>query len=235
VSNIFIAVDVGQVHDPTAIAIAERAELRGEWDAAQWTWRKVIEVRLRMLERVPLGTPYPDVVRRVAELTRTPKLAEATTRLAVDATGVGRPLVDMFKEERLRPRLLPVIVTAGDRQTSVDGFYYVPKRDLITSLVLRFQQGTLRIPAGMPCGNQFMEELHAMQVRVTPSGREQFGAWRTGSHDDLVFAVAMLCWSMNEFRPDSTDRFWTNRREAEMAEVFKKVMKDEKTLGSRGQ
>ena len=33
-----------------------------------------------------------------------------------------------------------------------------------------------------------------MRVRVTSSGNEQYGAWREGEHDDLVFAVALACW-----------------------------------------
>ena len=28
------------------------------------------------------------------------------------------------------------------------------------------------------------------RVKVTPTGNEQFGAWREGEYDDLVFAVA---------------------------------------------
>jgi len=40
-----------------------------------------------------------------------------------------------------------------------------------------------------------VEELAGMQVKVTPAGNEQYGAWREGSHHDMVFAVALACWS----------------------------------------
>ena len=44
----------------------ERAELTGEYDPAMFAWRKKAALRLRYLERVPLGTPYPDIVERVS-------------------------------------------------------------------------------------------------------------------------------------------------------------------------
>jgi len=43
-------------------------------------------------------------------------------------------------------------------------------------------------------GPALAEEMAAMEVKVTSAGREQFGAWREGTHDDLVFAVALACW-----------------------------------------
>jgi hypothetical protein len=33
------------------------------------------------------------------------------------------------------------------------------------------------------------------QVRITPAGNETFGPWRERAHDDLVFAVALACWT----------------------------------------
>jgi hypothetical protein len=34
-------------------------------------------------------------------------------------------------------------------------------------------------------------------VRTTAAGHEQFGVWREGQHDDLVFAVALACWGLD--------------------------------------
>ena len=33
-----------------------------------------------------------------------------------------------------------------------------------------------------------------MRVKVSASGHESFAAWREGTHDDLVLAVALACW-----------------------------------------
>jgi hypothetical protein len=44
-----------------------------------------------------------------------------------------------------------------------------------------------------------------MRVRVSVRAREQFGAWREGTHDDLVLAAGLACWrarwgTVGEFR-----------------------------------
>jgi hypothetical protein len=38
-------------------------------------------------------------------------------------------------------------------------------------------------------------------VKITPSGNEQYGAWREGEHDDLVLAVALACWRVRKAWP----------------------------------
>jgi hypothetical protein len=223
----FVAVDLGQAHDPSTIAVAERAELRGDWDAAQYCWKKVVEVRIRMLDRIPLGTTYPDVVRRVVEVLESPRMAGGKRYLAMDGTGVGRPIVDLLRQARPPATILPVIVTGVGQQTQSNGYYHVPKRDLIAGLQLRFQQGTLRLPKHLLFGDELAGEMRAMERRTTRSGHEQFGAWRTGTHDDLVFAVALANWAENLIHPGKKNEYWLDRREAERAEVFKKAVREE--------
>ena len=127
---------------------------------------------------------------------------------------------------RARPAatLMPVVVTPGDRQSLAGDTYHVPKRDLITGLVVLFQQGLLQIARGLPHAATLVAELRAMQVRTPGPGREQWGAWRPGTHDDLVFAVALACWAAGQVHPAKREEWWTNRREAEAAEVFRKAM-----------
>jgi len=48
-----------------------------------------------------------------------------------------------------------------------------------------------------------------MEVRVSPMGREHYGAWREGTHDDLVFAVALSCWGAAKEYPRS-EEWWTS-------------------------
>ncbi len=63
------------------------------------------------------------------------------------------------------------------------------------------QRGELQIAAGLKYGAELAAEMAAMQVKVTSAGREQFGAWREGTHDDLVFAVALACWGSKKAYP----------------------------------
>jgi hypothetical protein len=220
----FVGVDFGQSKDPTAIAVLERAETTGEWDAVQFAWRKVVSLQLRYLERVALGTPYTEVVERVVQVTRWPELA-GRCRLAVDGTGVGRAVVDLLEREGPGCVVMPVNITAGLMQTSAGGYYGVPKRDLILGLQVLLQRGVLRIAAGMEHGAALVKEMAAMQVKISLSGHEQFAAWREGTHDDLVFAVALACWNAQNAYPNDPaggEQWWTNQREAEAARVFRK-------------
>ena len=114
----FVGLDLGQSRDFTAIAVLERAELRGDWDPAMYAWRKTTALRLRHLERVPLGTPYTEVVDRVVVVTRSGELAERC-HLIADATGVGRPVLDMLRRAGLGCRRLWPVIDHGRRPGNV--------------------------------------------------------------------------------------------------------------------
>ncbi len=217
----FVGLDLGQSQDFTALAVLERVELRGEWDAAAWAWRKTAALQLRHLERVALGTPYPEIVERVRELTRAPEL-KGKVHLIVDATGVGRPVVDLLRKGELKCRLWPALITAGSAEGLHEGYYRVPKRDLIVGLQVLFQRGGLQIAEGLNDGPTLVGELTQMQVKVTSERNEKYGVWREGGHDDLVLATALACWAARKVYPnppygedahwragvERTKRFW---------------------------
>jgi hypothetical protein len=190
----FAGLDLGQSKDYTALAIAERVEEKGPWDAAHFTYPVTPVLHVRYLQRIPLGTPYPDIVDRVVSIVGKPELARRT-QLAVDATGVGRPIVDMLRRARPLCHLLPAVVTSGETQTFSGGYYHLPKRDAIVRVIAALQTKSLRIAATLPFGPALTQEMINMEVRVTTAGNEQFGAWREGAHDDLVFALALSCWA----------------------------------------
>jgi hypothetical protein len=197
----FAGLDLGQSRDFTAIAVVERAERTGAWDPVQCAWRKVVGLELRYLERMALGTPYPEVVERVAQVTRSGEL-EGRCHLAVDGTGVGRPVVDLLRRARPNCVLLPAIITGGDRESRGGGYYRIPKRDLIVRLQVLLQCGALRIAAGLEHAPTLVVEMREMRVKVTSAGNEQYGVWREGKHDDLVFAVALACWAAKQVCPN---------------------------------
>ncbi len=114
--------------------------------------------------------------------------------LLVDATGVGRPVVDHLRLVGMGCRMRAVMVTGGQSGRSEGGFDYVPKRDLMAGLQMLFEYGELKIARSLQHLEALRKEMAEMRVKVTASGNEQFGAWRDGEHDDLVFAVALACW-----------------------------------------
>ena len=184
----FAGLDLGQSQDYTALCVIEQRA------------RQVL--RLRYLERVPLGTAYMEVVQRVRRTLRSRRLA-GERYLAVDATGVGRPVVELLKQAELGCRVWPVLITGAGEAGARRGVYRVPKRELIVGLQGLLERGELRIAAGLGAGEALVRELGEMRVRVTGKGHEQFGVWRRGEHDDLVLAVALGCWAAERARRSS--------------------------------
>ncbi len=166
-----IGADLGQAQDPTALAVAEVHKP---------------EIHVRHLERLALGTPYPKVVERIGDLVD--KLPGAT--LVVDATGVGRAVLDQMREAGLEP--VPVTITGG-RHTSFDGLHWrVPKQALLRPLVAAMDAGRLKVAKGLRDAETFQREFLAFQRRITESGNSAFEG--AGEHDDLVIAAALTCW-----------------------------------------
>jgi hypothetical protein len=148
---------------------------------------------VRYLQRIPLGTSYTRVVQRVGEVVRH-RLLEGRSRVVVDATGVGAPVVDLLKAARLECPVTAVTITAGDRAHSSGDRWHVPKRDLLTNLLVLLEARELKIPRGLADAGTLVRELGEMEMRHAGAGRVQMGAEGSGEHDDLVIAVALACW-----------------------------------------
>src|SRR5262249_58332221 len=114
--------------------------------------------------------------------------------LCVDATGVGRAVVDLFRQAKLPARLKPITITAGHSATFAEDGWHAPKKDLVAIMQSLLQGWRLRIAGRLPEAETLKRELAAFRVKVTPAGNETFEAWRTRDHDDLVFAVALPLW-----------------------------------------
>jgi hypothetical protein len=118
--------DLGQSQDYSALAILEHGGPGEEPPLPEQTWNA------RHLQRWPLQTPYTAIVADVIAMLAQPPLAGATT-LALDMTGVGRPVVDLFRAANtaesardddgrwVRPppalaaRLVPIQITGAPR------------------------------------------------------------------------------------------------------------------------
>lgn len=195
-----LAVDVGQAHDYTAAVVIH--------SRATGTDRQHDIVHLERFREIP----YPEQVRRVAQLhqalrDRARRLEHrerepATTELVVDATGVGAPVLDAFREAGLHPR--GVIITGGETSSHVDGVDRVPKRELVTALQVALQAKRLRIAAELPLAEVLMKELRGFRVHITLTGHARFGndagSWREADHDDLVLAASLGVWLLEHGR-----------------------------------
>ncbi len=210
-----VGVDVGQVKDPTTVAVCEL-----EKDT----------YIVRFLQRLPLGTAYPAVAERLAEihsgvvarliqeqrqlpefmrdmlvtgrqlrgvLTGMPERfarANAEVWLFIDATGVGLPVTDLLRDRIGAKNLSAIFLTGGDkceaspraRQGSVGKAY------LVSRLQALIQSQRIVLPETDEA-RALAEELAVYEIRVSEDSSASFGAFKTGTHDDLVTALGLGC------------------------------------------
>jgi hypothetical protein len=143
--------------------------------------------QVRHLERLPLGTPYPAIVAHVARLLAKVPGAE----LAIDFTGVGRPVFDLFNFAGISP--IGVLITGGTTPSRSGQILAVPKLALISRLQALLHQGQLKIHRDIPEAPALVRELQDFRVEYTAAGNLTFNA-RSGKHDDLVLALSIACW-----------------------------------------
>ena len=177
----FLGLDLGQSADYTALTIAERIPAEQE-----------PSYHLRHIQRFKLGTPYPEIVESVKALT---SALQQEAVLAIDATGVSAPVVDMFTAAKLPCSLYAIHIHGGDLVTHEGYHYRVPKRDLVSVVQVLLQSGRLKIAEGLPETKTLVRELLNFKVKINPqTAHDSYSAWRENIHDDLVLAVALACW-----------------------------------------
>jgi hypothetical protein len=182
----FLGLDLGQKRDPAALAVVEKTPQ--------------LELVVRYVERAPLGTPYPLVVDWVRRVVTNRQIA-GRCELAVDATGVGAPVVEMLRAAGLGCEIAAVTMTGGERETQSGQAWNVPKRDLMAGLQVALENRDLTIAGGIRELEALVRELVDVQVRTRNSGYARIGADGEGEHDDLVIAVALGVWKAKKPRP----------------------------------
>jgi hypothetical protein len=199
-----VGLDLGQSMDFSAAVVVERQQLP---KAASPLDSKGPPPRyaVRHITRWDLGTAYPTIVAEVAALLMHPPLAD-NTKLIVDHTGCGRPVVDLIKQTGLRP--VAVSIHGGDR-VSQDGMdYRTPKRDLVGVVAVLLQQQRLQIAQDLPMTPLLTHELLNFKVKIDPrTAHDSYSAWREQDHDDMVLALALACW-WGEFRGERRAGVW---------------------------
>jgi hypothetical protein len=153
---------------------------------------------VRWLERLQLGTSYPVVSERVARIVTDleRKFPEAVLRLVVDQTGVGLPVVEMVRDALRDSRcsVTGAVLTGTERMEGSVGRreIRVGKTRLVSTLQALLEQRLVALPE-TPEGRQLAQELQDFEIRVNENANLVSGAFRTGTHDDLVVALGLSC------------------------------------------
>ena len=181
----YIGLDLGQPGAFTAWAVVERSV----------TEETEPVYALRHLDRFALGTPFTRILQEVGSLIAKLPSEENYPTLLIDQTGVGKPVVDLFRRTPMRANITPVCITAGQQaSTQEDGTRLVPKVELVSCLQVLLQGRRLRVARDLPAAQKLARELQNFRMKVTLTTGDNLGAWRENQHDDLVLAVALACW-----------------------------------------
>lgn len=154
---------------------------------------------LDMLERIPLGMSYPEIIRDVKNRMQASLLKNY--RLVVDGTGVGLAILQMMYEEGLDP--LGICITGGnsvgvwrDPKGKKIG-YTVPKRDIIMNMQAIFTGRRISILPTAKDAKTFITELANYKLKISQNGTDTYEAWRDKIHDDLVMSTGIGLWHLS--------------------------------------
>ncbi len=202
-NTVTIGVDVGKSSDPTAIAVA-RVE----------THDKEQHFYIPHLSRVPLGTTYPKIASRITEIVRgveriliyriaqdllanpyTPEIekkARESIWVLMDATGVGNPVVDYVREMIPEISVCGVIFSYSEhssvRWRAPEGV--MGKHFLVSRLQLLIQSKRIHLPY-VKEREILIDELKNYEMQISKSGTDTYGAFKKGTHDDMVTALGL--------------------------------------------
>jgi hypothetical protein len=200
----FCGLDLGQQADYSALVILER---RG-FSPQTYTFD------CRHLHRWQLKTSWTEIVDDTARWMNSEAVNKGVLSrptLAVDKTGVGSPVVELFKREKMRARLTPIVITGGDQVTRDGDTVRVPKRNLVSHVSVALQTGKLKISEELALTKILTAELQNFKAKISDAGHDSYGAandWRVGSNDDLVLALSLALFCANGGGVN-TGTFWS--------------------------
>lgn len=183
-NKFFIGVDIGQRQDHSAIGVLERRIERcygQDWIRVSRVEDSVnVRYWLRHVERIPLGTPYEKVIRRVSHVADE-CAATSSCDVIADATGVGAAVVERLSI--VARNVFPVVITSGNLSHKEGNLWMVPRKDLVGALSVMLERKFLKIALDLPLKAEFERELLELRNGGGGSGR-----------DDMAMAVALACW-----------------------------------------
>lgn len=184
----YFGLDLGQAQDYTALSIVQKVKPKDS---------ELIQYHTRHAERFALGMPYPEIIDKLQE--RINAVNIISYMVLPDATGVGRPVVDLMRKRGIKT--VPIMITGGEKELFDPelGGWKVPKRVLVSNLQVLLQNGQLKFAKGMMHADILLEELMNFKIKVTSHANDTYEAWREGDHDDLVLSLAMAVWYAEKF------------------------------------
>lgn len=207
-----VGIDIGQIRDNTTVCVCEVIyKHTGKYyhiepEPAKYSkdWRIITppkdaepvmrsEYYIRHIQRLPLGTSYPDVAVYIADMLAKPVFARRQVRVLLDVTGIGRAIFDdLRKEISFRPEcrdmwVKPITFVHGEAYNKTKGT--LGKAFLVSRLQSLLQGGRVHAPDTAEV-QATIEELKTFEIKVSHDGKDTYGG-SSSAHDDLVIAMSL--------------------------------------------
>lgn len=200
-NNLYIGVDIGKRHDPTAIVVAD-VEARHVGDQITGRWESHYVVPFLM--RLELETPYPDQVKQLMNIIvgairqfRKAHIGDLSpVRIMVDVTGVGDAVTDMLVQAGVQKlgALYPCRFVGGDHLGKHGRDYLIGKSHFVSRMQVVSESKKIHLPPSYSEAAALAQEMLDFDIDVDEmSGKATYGAMRPGTHDDLVTALGLVC------------------------------------------
>jgi hypothetical protein len=184
----FLGLDLAQSHDASALATLELSWCFTGQDRV--TYENTFEPTLHLcgLCRFPQGTDYTKYPAITAAHIARLRPGATPVHLVIDAGGPGAPVVDDIRRANISANITPMYITGGDAPGHTpNGYRTVPRRELISNMVLLIEHNVLRWAESLPFRAALEHELLHLNARTTHPDQ-------AAAHDDLVMAIAIAAW-----------------------------------------
>jgi hypothetical protein len=195
-SRFWLGVDLAQAQDNTALVCVH--------DECLPTWvggRQALGPRRRTVVFADKfkGVSYPDVVSHVIR-TMLKEPLRGRTRLAIDASGLGRVVSDLMSEQGVDHHAIQM--TVGQNWVEKGRYVNVGKTLLLETLSLLFATGDLTFAHDLPLREDILAELETFQLEQTAAGNQIIVQGKSGAHHgDLAIALAVAVFASEHLVP----------------------------------
>lgn len=198
--RMIVGIDLGTQIDNTAVTVIhEVIRPLDMWGPDQRQLISAPERAIVAAYRLRLGLDYSKIADHIVSLRENPALMGDAT-VAIDLTGLGRPVASLLRERGFSD-FVGVVITSGDnaREVSFDE-WRVAKSYLVGGLSAALSQAKLLAAEGLPDATELRRQLEDYQIEVTASGHVTANA-AAGSHDDMVISTALAWFAAEHIGP----------------------------------
>lgn len=188
----WLGVDLGQ-NDPTGLVLIQDERIPF-WEGNK---QKLGERRRAIVWADYLtDTSYAAILSYIQQLMTRPAI-KGRVKLAIDATGLGRPFSDFLTDHQMSH--VAVQITAGAATSRKGRLHNVSKVLLLGDLANALETHHLQIAHDLPLNDRLQQELESLEVKTTSAGNQVLDASRSEGtgHADLAVATAIALYHSN--------------------------------------